>query len=119
MAFTNDWDADVGLIPEIPFTTSISFVTLISKGERGKQRRRSKADGPMTWKLNFPILDDTDTDLAWDFYINCKGAYDSFAWIDPVTSVGYTVHFKQDNLAKEYFSNPNLHKLSLEFEEII
>jgi hypothetical protein len=118
MAFTNDWDSDVGLTPEHVFTTEIKFKTLVSRGESGKQRRRSKASGPQTWSLKFGVLVASDADLIWQFYQDCNGAYDTFAWINPVDSVAHTVRFKSDTLSRDYFQY-NFYRLSFEFEEII
>ena len=118
MAFTNDWDSDVGLIPLFPMTETVRYRTLVSSGESGKQRRRAKATGPRTWELVFDALTSTEADLIWQFYKDCNGAYDTFVWTNPENSTLYTVHFKSDELSKEYFQY-NLHRLSFVFEEII
>ena len=118
MAFTNNWDNDVGLICEFPIATTRKFKTLISTGESGRQRRRSKAVGPRTWSLVFNILTAAETELVWQFYQDCNGAYDTFLWTNPEDNVQYTVHFKSDELTKEHFQY-NFSRISFAFEEII
>ena len=118
MAFTNNWDNDVGIDPSYSFIVGASFKTLVSTGESGKQRRRAKSVGPFVWQLDFSTLSVAEADKIWQFYLDCKGAFDTFTWTDPVSSVSYTVHFKNDTLTKDYFTY-GLYNLSLEFEEII
>ena len=114
-----DWNTTVGLVPDYSFATTGSFLTLVSKGESGKERRRSKMSTvKREWKLTFPLLTSSECALIWDFYVARKGAYDAFTWLDPVTSTQYTVRFKDDNLTKDYFQY-NQYKLSLEFVEVI
>lgn len=114
-----DWNTTVGLVPDYSFATTGSFVTLISKAEGGKERRRSKRSTlKREWKLTFPLLTVSECGSIWDFYLARKGAFEAFTWTDPVTSTQHTVRFKDDDLTKDYFEY-NYYKLSLEFVEVI
>ena len=114
-----DWDSEVNLTPEYTFTTKSSFKTLISTGESGKERRRSKrSTQKREWSLQFSILSEVETDLIWNFYLARKGAYGSFTWVDPVEGGSpVTVRFKDDSYTKNYFSY-NSYSLSLVFVEV-
>ncbi|MCK5617314.1 DUF2460 domain-containing protein [Candidatus Pacearchaeota archaeon] len=114
-----DWDNDVGLDPEFSFSTETSFKTLVSTGEAGKERRRSKRSTQRReWKLKFGLLSDVEVALIWDFYLARKGAFGSFTWVDPVEGGSpVTVRFKDDNLTKNYFK-ANAYNLSFAFIEV-
>lgn len=115
-----DFDNDVGLTPEYTFTTGSSFKTLISEGEAGKERRRSKRSTQRReWKLKFGLLTEVEADLIWDFYLARKGAYEAFTWTDPVAGGSpVTVRFEDDSLTKDYFQY-NSYSLSLAFIEVV
>ena len=115
-----DWDTSVGLTPEFTFSTTTGFATLISTGENGKERRRSKRSTQRReWKLKFGLLSDVEIALIWDFYLARKGAYESFTWTDPVEGGSpVTVRFKDDTLTKNYFK-ANAYNLSLTIIEVI
>jgi len=116
---TSDWDASVGLIPEHSFTTSTGYDTLISTGESGKERRRSKRSiQQREWKLVFNVLTKAEADLIWSFYQSQKGAYGAFTWQDPVTTLTHNVRFKDDTLSRDYFTS-NFYKLSFDLIEIL
>jgi hypothetical protein len=114
-----DWDNDVGLTPEYTFPTTVEFKTLISVGESGRERRRSKISTQRReWSLKFGILSDVETSLIWDFYLARKGAYESFTWQDPVEGgSSVTVRFKDDKLTKNYFKY-NAYNISINFIEV-
>lgn len=114
-----DWDATVGLTPEYTFPTTATFKTLISTGEAGKERRRSKRSIQRgEWKLKFGYLTETEADLIWAFYLARKGAYEAFTWQDPVKGgAPISVRFKDDSLTKAYFQF-NSYSLSLTFIEV-
>ena len=108
-----DFDTDVGLIPEHTFSTTTKYVTLISQGENGKERRRSKRSTQRrTWKLVFNGLTASDAGLIWTFYQSRRGAFEAFPWEDPVTTTTHTVRFKSDKLTSDYFTYNFLTKLN-------
>ena len=114
-----DWDSEVNLTPEYSFPTTASFKTLISVGESGRERRRSKrSTQKREWRLTFNILSEVEVDLIWNFYLARKGAYEAFTWTDPVAGgSSISVRFKDDALTKDYFQY-NSYSLSLTFVEV-
>ena len=105
--------------PEFTVTEGeIGFKTLISKGESGRERRRSKAStARRTFKLAFKILTNTEIDAILAFYIARKGSYESFTWTHPRTAEVVNVRFLKDGLTRDWFT-ANSHKTGVEFQEI-
>lgn len=105
--------------PEFTVTESeIGFKTLISKGESGRERRRSKAStARLTFKLIFNILINTEIDAIWAFYLARKGSYESFDWTHPRTSEALKVRFLKDGLTRAWFA-ANCHKTGVEFQQV-
>lgn len=86
-------------IIEIPIfsTTIIKYV--------GKKEQRISNWGTcqMHFKLQWKLLSDTDKTTLQNFFIARKGAFESFTWVHPKTSVSYTVRFLEDLATFEAF----------------
>jgi len=97
--------ADFEYAPDYVFTQGVKFETLITRGGRGKEQRRSKgpAAGQISWTLQYSKLSATTADAIWSFYNSKKGALTSFTWLNPLDSQTYTVRFLEDNLTRNYF----------------
>lgn len=120
----NDWDKYIAISPAFPVTEQeVGLKTLISRGESGRERRRSKAStSRRTFKLTFPGLTTTKIDRIWNLYLDRKGSLYSFSWKRPARYSGeagviYNIRFLKDGLSRDWFST-NLHKTGIEFQEL-
>jgi len=106
------------IVPTYSFRSGGGYKTLVSEGESGKQRRRSKRSTlRRTWQLNFDVHKE-EADRILDFFDYVLGAYGSFTFTCPREDIAYTVRITSDNLDVNW-ENYVIHKLSLEFEEIL
>jgi len=115
MAETFTW------IPQFTFSEDVDFVTLISKGEKGKERRRSKrSTAKRKFTLTFNVLTSAVGDAIYAFYIARKGATETFNWTNSVTGTVYTdcIRFEHDNLSREYFTKGR-YKLTINFIQVL
>lgn len=120
----NDWDRYVVVAPHFPISEQVNHKTIISKGESGRERRRSKVStARRQFTLNFqPPLSVVKLDRIWNLYLDRKGAAYSFSWKRPArtpseSGVIYNVRFTNDGLTREWFSS-NLHKIGLNLTEL-
>lgn len=79
---------------------SITFRTLITQFESGKEQRRSKGTPRRSWNLRYRKNASDASDL-WSFYVARRGAYESFEWLNPVDGQTYKVRFARDQLTRE------------------
>lgn len=117
----SSWDASI--LPDFTVTESeVGIKTLISKGEAGRERRRSKVATPRNvLKLKFGVLTTTQIDWVYNHYVERKAALLVWTFTRPPRGPGdsskqYTVRFRQDGLDRDWF-NANLHKLGIEVIE--
>lgn len=120
----NDWDKYIAISPAFPLDEKeIGLKTLISRGESGRERRRSKASTPRrTFKLTFPGLITTNIDRIWNLYLDRKGGLYTFSWKRPARYIGdsaviYNVRFLKDGLSRNWFF-VDTHKTGIEFQEV-
>lgn len=102
--------------PNFPLKKTAHFKTLISSGELGKERRRSKASLLPTYDLTFLRLKTADADALFAFYLARKGAYEAFYWTPPGESQGL-YRFERDDLSRDWFMS-NRHKLTLTLRNV-
>lgn len=109
--------SDFTWVPHYVLAQSAKYSTLISEGESGKERRRSKRTTPtVSFQLQFNRLTLSDADALWTFYNAKKGMGTAFTWTNPVqeggVNVEYTVRFESDALTRSYFMQ-NRYQLNL------
>jgi len=121
-----DWDYTTSTIsagskkimPAYSFQSGGGYVTLVSEGERGKQRRRSKRSVlKRTWRLSFDLRKE-EADRILDFFDYTLGGYAAFNFTCPRENALYSVRIVSDNLDVNWESYV-IHKVSLEFEEVL
>ena len=96
--------------------SEVGFKTLISAGEGGRERRRSKVSSarlsfsfPLTW------LSAADLTTFYNFYVARKGAYE--AWNLTIDGTTYLVRFEKDGLTWDWF-HQNWHRSSVTAREV-
>lgn len=110
--------SDFTWVPHYVLTRKVKFVTVISEGEQGKERSRSKrTSGIYGFSLRFNNLTPAQANAMWDFYILKKGRNTSFTWTNPLDSVEYTVRFESDEMSQDYFRYSR-YSLQLDFVKI-
>jgi hypothetical protein len=83
--------------PEFPLTTGGEFETLVSRGERGKERRRSKRDWDRKrFSLRFNSLKPWEIHEMYDFYHRHKGALTAFYFWNPLDELVENGGFEDD-----------------------
>ena len=120
----NDWDKYIAISPALPLNEQeVGLKTLISRGESGRERRRSKAStSRRAFKLTFPGITTIKIDRIWNLYLDRKGSLYTFSWKRPARYIGesgtiYNVRFLKDGLSRDWFFT-NLHKIGIEFQEV-
>ncbi len=90
--------------------------TLISTGEGGRERRRSKVSVAMV-SISFPlnVLSAANLTTLYNFYIARKGAYEAFnITVDGTT---YLVRFAKDGLSWDWFVS-NWKRSSIDLQQV-
>ena len=71
----------------IPLDEEITYNTLVTPFEDGKEQRRKKWSSPKrTFSIQFNALQDSEADRLWNFYKSREGAYDTFYFENPSDS---------------------------------
>lgn len=97
--------SDYAWIPNYTMQHDVEYTTLISEGEQGEERRRSKRTaGIEGFSVVHNRLTTSQKNAMKAFFDAKKGANTSFTWTDPVSSVEYTVRFKNDKIVFSYNS---------------
>jgi len=79
-------------VPKEPVLITPRFKTLISDFESGGEQRRQKwLYAKYDVQIAFPLLEMSDIQTLWDFYMARKGAYEAFWFFDPRPGLGMTV----------------------------
>jgi hypothetical protein len=96
--------------------SEIGFKTLVSSGEGGRERRRSKVSAARL-EFSFPLNSLTASELTtlYDFYAARKGALESFNVT--VDGTVYLVRFAKDGLSWEWF-HQNWKKSSVTLRQV-
>lgn len=69
---------------DIPFEEEIQWMTLISEGESGKEKRYQKWLRPKrTFRIKLDARNLADTASIWNMYSRMKGAFDTFYYENP------------------------------------
>jgi len=106
-------------IPQKTFEYGSEYKTNISTFGGGKEQRRKKySSGRGIFHLSFPTCPNADAEAILSFFDARYGAYESFYWVHPLTSVTYTVRFVSDSLKIKYI-NPNCRSLDFDFKEVV
>lgn len=72
-----EWTPDYSMVESVEFHTEITFF------ESGvEQRRKRRERGLRIFKLNFDLLDQSEMDEIWDFFIDLGGPYGPFLYRD-------------------------------------
>lgn len=67
-----------------PFEEDISYLTVVSESESGKEQRYQKWLRPKrNFRIRLRARNLTDTDLVWRFYTRHKGRFDTFLFQNP------------------------------------
>jgi uncharacterized protein (TIGR02217 family) len=101
------------------FTKEVEFKTLISQFENGVEQRRNKwSQGKRQFTVLFDLLSPTNMGYLYDFYVARKGSYESFVYIDPITSSSVDCRFVDDKLSFEEFSH-DLRRTGLKLIQVL
>lgn len=98
--------ADFEWIPNYPVETTVEYVTRVSEGETGAERRRSKRTDPIyRYKLRFDRTTTTVANAIEALFVSKKGKGTTFTWLQPTALGGstITVRFDDDALGKGYY----------------
>jgi uncharacterized protein (TIGR02217 family) len=71
------WNPDYSMVESIEFNTEI---TMFESGV--EQRRKRRANGLRTFSLTYDLLDQSEMDDLWDFFIARAGRFDAFLYRD-------------------------------------
>jgi len=96
--------------------TETNIKTLISSGEGGRERRRSKVSTARL-RISFALNYFTDAQLTtlYAFYVARHGAYEAFNIT--IKSTTYLVRFSKDGLSWDWFKS-SWHKGNIELQEV-
>lgn len=84
-----------------------------------EQRESYRNNCRLHFKVSYKYISTADKKLIDDFFEARNGSYESFTWINPETSLSYTVRFAADNLSKIYPVYGVWDIASLEFVEAV
>jgi len=87
-------------IPDFALEETRRFGNIKTQLE-GKTRYRMKHGRRHSWTLNFAKVSKTEANDIWAFWNKKEGAFGSFNWTHPETSVAYKVRFAGDSLKRE------------------
>lgn len=73
------------------------FNVLTTEFESGKVQKKYRGALPTVWTLKFKTTWAEMTAIR-DFFIDRKGSFESFTWVDPWSGTTKTVRFAEDNL---------------------
>lgn len=81
------------------------YSTLISEGEQGSERRRSKRTNAIErFSLQHNRLTTSEKTAMQSLFDTKKGANSTFTWTNPLDSVEYTCRFMNDRISFQYVS---------------
>ena len=105
--------------PQLVYSYSPGYRTLISTFESGKEQWRQKWSVPRRrFHLVWNAISKSDADAIRAFFEARKGAYESFTFQNPADSISYTVRFIEDSLTQEFIT-PTICRLECDFIEVI
>lgn len=108
-----------GPIPSQTFSETVTFRTIISPFETGREQRRGKGTREKySFKLVYDKRERTEIDVLWDFYIDQQGSLGAFNFQHPITGINYICRFVQDSMSREIFEY-NIENTGLELVEVI
>ena len=89
-------------IPDFVFKQAHQFDTLITDMPLGPEERRGRrAYSLSTYTLNFSAISKGMASSINDFFIDSKGPFRPFDWVNPLNEVNYSVRFLDDSLNLE------------------
>jgi len=103
------WPVDPSRIEE-----TVTFRTLITTFETGREQRRSKGLPRRQWKVRIRRDQETAAQV-WQFYLERRGPVEAFLWVHPVTGETVQVRFAE-KLSRQAFWN-RVFNIGIEFIE--
>ncbi len=92
-------------IPSYSYTKEVQYKTITSQFENGAEQRRNKwSQGKRLFTLIYNALTVAEATTLHDFFIARKGSFESFSYVDLITSTTYTVRFVEDGFSMEEFT---------------
>ncbi|GAB63109.1 hypothetical protein KSU1_C1513 [Candidatus Jettenia caeni] len=105
--------------PNYSVIETYSFNThIINYGNKVEQRIKMNSAAQTIFRLRWEALSNADKATIQAFFVARGGAFESFAWTNPVDNVAYTVRFKEDAMNAEYFSYQLWNLQEIEFIEV-
>jgi phage-related protein len=96
--------------PQYSEEETVEFKTLVSEFESGREQRRAKwgTNSRRRFRINFEVLEKSDADILYNFYIARQGSYDNFYFVnkfDGFTSqTAFVVGYTESQLIEGTFS---------------
>lgn len=109
--------------PSYVFEEEIAFKTAVITYEDGTELRHSYGSPRRTFTLRFLSVDQATRDEIHNFHQSVYGAYMSFLWTNPISSVQYTVRFLDDTLQEDNISynqtDGHIFNIEIKFYEVV
>ena len=86
----------------LPYTEITTFKVLTSEFENGVVQKRQKwHQSNKSWEIRFKTNTLTEIKAIRDYFISMTGSVTTFTFTEPLSSVAYTVRFKDDSFTVE------------------
>ena len=86
----------------LPYTEITTFKVLTSEFENGVVQKRQKwHQSKKSWEIRFKTNTLTKIKAIRDYFISMTGSVTTFTFTEPLSSVAYTVRFKDDSFTVE------------------
>jgi hypothetical protein len=95
------------VIPGYPYSIKATWKTRVTDFEGGKEQRRQVWAFPKrTVTIACPVITQDQMKVLWQFYQQCKGAYEVFWYIDKIKEYWYAEYVAVGDGAIEVFDIP-------------